>query len=86
MKNKTEQKSDKSVTRLKHDTMWHFVSNYLYLLKGCGILNDKGFYRRYKSLEDYVNSKIDIPDGLEIIDEYVLVECKDISCADDNVK
>ena len=40
---------------------------------------DNGFLSRYKSLISYVNSKLsNIPDGYDIVEEYVVVECEQV--------
>lgn len=61
------------IKTIKTSSMWEFVYRYLEVLQHMGAKCDKGFYRRYVQLTDYVYSKIKLPD-CEISDEYYVYE------------
>lgn len=56
--------------------LWHFVADYLEMLRFTGAVIDVVFSDYLKQLLDYVYSKIKIPESKDIIDEYVVYEFK----------
>lgn len=69
---KTKQKTGSKIL-VKTDSIWEFVYMYLDLLKHIGAKYDKGFYRRYEQLTNYVAEKFDLP-RCKILDEYHVYE------------
>ncbi len=73
-KNSTAQEQhEKEIFRFKQSLNFHFMSILLTLIHGCVL--DKRFKELLKSLEDYVYDCLSIPDGLDILEEYVVCEC-----------
>lgn len=70
---------DKRRIEVKQEIKWNFINDYLSLINSFGVMLDNGFLSRYKSLISYVNSKLsNIPDGYDIVEEYVVVECEQV--------
>ncbi len=70
---------DKRRIEVKQEIKWNFINDYLSLINSFGVMLDNGFLSRYQSLISYVNSKLsNIPDGYDIVEEYVVVECEQV--------
>lgn len=63
-----------NTTTVKVSVMWLFISDYLEMLNSTGAVFDEEFARRFKSLLDYVNGKIDFSNFKNVLDEYVVFE------------
>jgi len=67
---------EKSTTKIKCDIPWYFAWQLLQTLYHYPTLrNDEAFITKLKDLENYIETKIPLPDETrEIIDEYIVVE------------
>ena len=62
----------------KEDFKWHYISYYLDSLIDVMPIEDEEFLKLYKSLQDYVETKVFVSDEGEFVDYYVVVERKPI--------
>ena len=72
---KKENKPNHIVT-VKQDLCLTFIGLLLNCIRAYGIHNDKRFMELFLPLENYVNDCLDIPDGLDIVEESVALDCK----------
>lgn len=70
----SETQSEKKVKRIKQSLTWHFMSWFLEFVHNTGACFDKQFLKLFTPVEEYVNSKIEIPHIYELKDEYVISE------------
>ena len=61
--------------RRKQSLTWHFVRLYLEcLLSMVDLMRDKEFQTLYQKLIDHVDGKILVPNGGDILEQYVITE------------
>ena len=60
---------------VKQSLNYYLAEHLLGFLHGFGCYRDERFRELLTSLEDYVRFRIEFPDGLEIIDDYIVYEC-----------
>lgn len=60
---------------IKQNSTYIFAKELLEILHNYDCYCDKRFKKLLTSLEHYIYSKITFPDGVEIIDDYIVYEC-----------
>ncbi|MDE6276096.1 MAG: hypothetical protein K2M75_06130 [Clostridia bacterium] len=63
--------------KVKQEMDWYIVLEYLESIRTfCPLFKDKKFSKMFEEMRQYVEEQIDVPN--EIVDKYVVVECKKI--------
>ena len=61
---------------IKEDLIWHYISFYFDSLIDTVVIKDKEFLKLFKSLQDYVETKLHLNIGGDCVDIFVMVEKK----------
>ena len=63
------------IIKTKQSLFWHFAYLYIKMLEEYDtLMDDKGFYKVYQDMQRYIEKKLDLEDGGDVIDMYVTVE------------
>ena len=74
-RNETADRSEQPrVIKTKQPLCWHYISALLESFRCTPAMKDSDFSRMFQELYELVSQKMELPDGGDIIDSYVVVE------------
>ena len=73
--NNQDEEQRSTIISLKQQFEWHFIAWIMEMIEGQLVFPDKEFHKYFTPLKELVFKHLEIPQGLKIIDGYVVCEC-----------